>query len=116
MSNNDSVHKTVKYRFLTAILKGELGTIDSQGVIITTRQFKYFFNDLNRLYATSFLPAATIEAGRSCMSHTKYVIRLNRGVYRLHEDAIKAHAKLLQGEGVPFIESILHNQVNEVVA
>jgi len=39
----------------------------------------------------SFLPAATIEPRQVSMSHTKFVFRIRKGVYRLHEDALLAH-------------------------
>lgn len=79
---------TLKARFIEAIQTGELGHIEDQGIIITMQEFKAYFDDVKTQYVTSFLPAATLEPGQITMSHTKFVFRLRKGVYRIHQDAL----------------------------
>ena len=85
---------TLKRRFLNAIINGELGSIDDQGIVVTMAEFKAYFKDINTRYVTSFLPAATIEVGQRSVSHTKFVFRIQKGVYRVHPDAIETHRVL----------------------
>jgi len=79
---------TLKDRFIKAIQSGELGRVEEQGVIVTLKEFKAYFSDVETQYNMSFLPAATIEPGRSAMSHTKFVFRLRKGVYLVHGDVL----------------------------
>jgi len=116
MSNNRTIDKTVRQRLLTGVLQGRLGTAGSGGVIVTTEQFRHYFSELNTLYRTSFLPAAVIEAGRCGISHTKYLTRLSRGVYLIHEEALIAHARVLKEEGECFNEDILQKKSQDVPA
>jgi len=78
---------TLKERFIEAIKNGELGTHEPHG-IITLKQFKQHFCDIETQYVSSFLPAATIEPGMVTMSHTKFVFRVAKGVYKLHPDIL----------------------------
>jgi len=78
----------LKQLFLSAIEKGELGGVQVQGVIITTKEFKFYFLDIKTQYVTSFMPAATIEPGRCMMTHIKFLFGTCKGVYRLHPDLI----------------------------
>lgn len=87
---------TLKHRFLYAVSTGALGAVDDRGIIVTAKQFRLYFNDIQGLYTTSFLPAATIEIGQNSISHTKFVFRLSKGIYRVHEDAIEAFIALYQ--------------------
>ncbi len=80
---------TLKQRFLYAVSSGALGAVDDRGIIVTVKQFRAYFTDIQGLYTTSFLPAATIEIGQHSISHTKFVFRLSKGIYRVHEDAIE---------------------------
>jgi len=82
--------KTVflKDRFIAAIKKGELGEIDELGVVFTLKEFKDTFADIKSDYINSFLPAATIEPGRKTLTHTKYLFRVRKGVYRVHSDLL----------------------------
>ncbi len=80
---------TLKRRFLEAISSGELGEVDDFGVIVTLKQFKAFFIDVKSDYINSFLPAAVIETGQYTATHTKYLFRIRKGVYRIHPDAIE---------------------------
>jgi len=82
--------KTVflKDRFMAAIKKGELGEIDDQGVVFTLKEFKDTFADIKSDYINSFLPAATIEPGRKTLTHTKFLFRVRKGVYRVHSDLL----------------------------
>jgi len=78
----------LKDRFIEALKNGELGTTDDQGTMITLQEFREYFSDIKTQYSLSFLPAATIEPGQRTMSHTKFVFRVRKGVYRVHPDAI----------------------------
>ncbi|VAW70222.1 hypothetical protein MNBD_GAMMA09-1577 [hydrothermal vent metagenome] len=80
---------TLKQRFLAAVMRGELGSLESQGYIVTLKEFKTYFSDITTQYADSFLPAATIEPGQISMSHTRFLFRLRPGVYLLHSDLIE---------------------------
>jgi len=100
MSDHKTTDKTVKYCLLSAVLKGEIGEITVKGVVINTAQFNAFFSELNARYRTAFLPAAVIEVGRCGISHSKYLTRLSRGVYLIHEEALMEHSKLLKEEAM----------------
>ncbi|HED33090.1 MAG TPA: hypothetical protein ENJ08_02580 [Gammaproteobacteria bacterium] len=80
---------TLRQRFLAAVRSGELGKPGEQGVELTIKEFKAFFPEVNRNYQGSFLSAAALEKGRLQMTHTQYVIRLRKGVYRVHPDVFK---------------------------
>ncbi len=86
-SGNTGNEPTLRQRFLDAVCTGQLGTRCDLGVVVTLEEFKAFFSNINRNYVGYFLPAATLEKGRSQMSHTKFVIRLRKGVYLVHPDA-----------------------------
>jgi len=79
---------TLKQRFLDAIVKGELGSVNERGVVVTLKQFKLYFSDVKTDYINSFLPASTIEPGQVTPSHTRFVFRLQNGVYLVHSDAL----------------------------
>ena len=80
---------TLKQRFLDAVNKGELGCIDDRGVVVTLKQFKLYFSDVKTDYINSFLPASTIEPGRSTVSRTRFLFRLRNGVYLVHTDVLE---------------------------
>lgn len=84
----------MKERFLNAIISGALGKPDEFGVIVELSEFKEYFSDIQTLYINSFLPAAVIETGQFSISHTKYIFRIKKGVYRVHPDAIKEQIRL----------------------
>lgn len=79
----------LKDRFIEAIKSGQLGTREESGTIVTLKQFKQHFSEIKTQYVSSFLPAATLEPGQTTMTHTKFVIRLAKGVYRVHQDLIR---------------------------
>jgi len=87
--DNTGNQPTLRQRFLTAVRTGQLGMRSDLGVLVTVKEFKTFFPDINCNYASSFLAAAAIEAGRSQMTCTQYVMRLRKGVYRVHPDVFK---------------------------
>lgn len=91
MINSD---QTLKQRFLDAIISGELGTTTEQGITVSLREFRFYFNDINTQYVSSFLPAATIDTGQVSITHTKFVFRIRKGVYLIHADAIDEHRLL----------------------
>jgi len=78
----------LKQRFLEAVVKGELGSIEDRGVVVTLKEFKEYFSDVKTDYINSFLPASTIEPGRVEMTNTRFLYRIGSGVYLVHPDAI----------------------------
>ncbi len=79
---------TLKIRFLEAVRKGKLGRPSELGVVVSLKEFRVFFSDITSDYVNSFLPAATLELGRSQVTHTKFVFRLRLGVYLVHSDVL----------------------------
>ncbi|HED33120.1 MAG TPA: hypothetical protein ENJ08_02735 [Gammaproteobacteria bacterium] len=116
MLTNKQEKRTVKYRLLTAVLNAQIGRVVPEGAVVNTKQFRRFFNTISSLYSTAFLPATVIEEGRCGVSHTRYATRLRRGVYLIHKEALKEHARLLDEEGVDYIMDILETKENDVSA
>lgn len=83
---------TLKNRFLEAVSSGELGEVDDFGVVVSLKEFKSYFKDVKTDYINSFLPAAVIETGQYSTTHTKYLFRVRKGVYRVHPDALEEHS------------------------
>ncbi|MDH5765906.1 MAG: hypothetical protein OEZ38_07815 [Gammaproteobacteria bacterium] len=79
---------TLKEKFLNAIIAGELGTPGDYGAIVNLADFKHYFKDIGTDYVNSFMPAAVIETGQYAATHTRFLFRVKRGVYRVHPDAI----------------------------
>ncbi|VAW67601.1 hypothetical protein MNBD_GAMMA10-707 [hydrothermal vent metagenome] len=75
---------TLRERFQAAVRAGVLGTQSNLGVTVTQKEFRTFFSTTDSNYASSFLPAATIEPGCLDMRHTKYLFRIGYGVYLVH--------------------------------
>ena len=82
---------TLKERFLDAVSSGDLGEVDDFGVVVSLKQFKTYFKDVKSDYINSFLPAAVIETGQQSTTHTKYVFRVRKGLYRVHPAALQEH-------------------------
>jgi len=78
----------LKQRFLEAVVKGDLGSIEDRGMVVTLKEFKKYFSDVKTDYINSFLPASTIEPGRVEMTKTRFLLRIASGVYIVHPDAI----------------------------
>jgi len=94
MSNNEQQQgRLLKDRFLEAVARGELGTLENSGTVVTLKEFKAYFSDITTQYISSFLPAATFEPGQSSVSHTKYLFRVRKGAYLVHPDALLAYSK-----------------------
>jgi len=85
MQKNDN---TLRSRFIKAIASGQLGRVDEQGIVFTLKEFKLYFSEIKTDYINSFLPASTIESGRIEMSHTNFLFRIRKGVYRVHPDLL----------------------------
>jgi len=85
MQRNDN---SLRSRFINAIASGNLGRVDEQGIIFTLKEFKLYFAEIKTDYINSFLPASTIESGRMEMSHTKFLFRIRKGVYRVHPELL----------------------------
>ncbi len=86
----------LKDRFIEAIIRGELGEIDDQGIVFTLKEFKALFSDIKTDYINSFLPAATLEPGRETISRTKFLFRVRKGVYRVHPDVLSAESSFMR--------------------
>ena len=98
----------MKERFLNAIITGELGKQSEFGVLVTLKEFKSYFSDINSAYVNSFLPAAVIEPGQYNISYTRYIFRVKKGLYRVHpqaiEEQIMLNAQTLNTQKGPRIE------------
>lgn len=103
---------TLKERFLDAVSSGALGEVDDFGVVVSLKQFKTYFKDVKSDYINSFLPAAVIETGQQSTTHTKYVFRVRKGLYRVHPDALQAHTST--DYDTSDLLSQLNNKVEEV--
>lgn len=79
---------TLKEKFLNAVMDGELGLLSEHGAIVTLAEFKQYFKDIETDYVNSFMPAAVIETGQYSATHTRFLFRVRRGVYRVHPDAL----------------------------
>jgi len=85
MQQNDN---SLRSRFINAIASGALGRVDESGITFTLKDFKQCFSEIKTDYINSFLPASTIESGRMEMSHTKFLFRIRKGVYRVHPELL----------------------------
>jgi len=86
--------KKLKHQFLDAVISGGIGTVTERGMIVTTKEFVRYFEDNGRSkidYLRSYLPSVSIEAGRHDMKHNKYLFKIGRGIFKIHEDAIDRH-------------------------
>lgn len=102
---------TLKNRFLEAVSSGDLGQVDDFGVIVSLKEFKAYFCDVKSDYVNSFLPAAVIETGQRSVTHTKFLFRVRKGVYRIHPDAIEDYKETLYLDELPVSE--MNNKVEE---
>ncbi len=96
---------------MEAISSGELGEVDDFGVVVSLKEFKSHFRDVKSDYINSFLPAAVIEIGQHSASHTKYLFRVRKGMYRVHPGAIEEHGNLDYVEELPLTH--INNKVEE---
>ncbi len=84
--------KKLKHQFLDAVISGDLGTYTERGLIVTSKEFvSYFMDENKKQYLRCYLPSVSIEVGRHEMKHNKYLFRMGRGVFKIHEDAIARH-------------------------
>ena len=104
---------TLKNRFMEAVSCGDLGEVDDFGVIVSLKQFKSYFIDVKSDYVNSFLPAAVIETGQYSATHTKYLFRIRKGMYRVHPDAIDEHNESAYDNVIPLTH--LNNKVEEAL-
>ena len=91
--------RQLKDRFLEAVVKGELGSIEISGAVVTLKEFKAFFSDITTQYVSSFMPAATFEPGRFRPTHTKFLFRIRKGAYLIHSDVLVAYMRLMLEQG-----------------
>jgi len=88
--------KHLKDRFIEAIVKGELGSFEECGLVVTLQEFKLYFNDIKTQYISSFMPAATFEPGQSSPTKTRFLFRLKKGDYQLHGDVQAEKVRLME--------------------
>jgi len=98
---------TLKKRFLEAISNGDLGQKDEFGAIVSLKEFKSYFKDVRSDYVNSFLPAAVIEVGQRTATHTRFVFRVKKGVYRVHPGVIDGHCVTTKSSDTPDL-SLMH--------
>jgi len=104
---------TLKDRFLEAVASGELGEVDDFGVVVSLQEFRSYFIDIKSDYINSFLPAAVIETGQYTPTHTKYLFRVGKGLYRVHQDAIDEHIASTYSDELP--DSHINNKIEEAM-
>jgi len=92
-------NRLLKDRFLEAVVKGELGSVETRGAVVTLKEFKAYFSDITTQYVSSFMPAATFEPGRFRPSHTRFLFRLRKGAYLIHSDVLVAYMRLMLEQG-----------------
>jgi len=85
--------------FLNAVVAGDLGEQSNGGVIVSTQEFKAFFKNVRKEYASSFLSSITSHSCCSDYCKEKYVFRVQRGVYLVHPGAINDHIEIMLNEG-----------------
>ncbi|VAW69069.1 hypothetical protein MNBD_GAMMA10-545 [hydrothermal vent metagenome] len=79
----------LKDRFLNAIIAGDLGKRDEYGdIVVELSEVREYFSDIKTSYVGSFLPASTVEAGRTEATSKRFLFRIGYGIYRVHPDAI----------------------------
>ena len=96
MSNSES---NLKDRFLRAVVLGELGSLENDGLVVTLKEFKYYFRDIKTQYVSSFMPAATFEPGMFTPSHTRFLFRVGKGVYLIHSDVLVGYMRFMYEAG-----------------
>jgi hypothetical protein len=90
-----TMNKKLKQHFLDAVISGGIGKRTENGLVITTKEFVQYFEDKlssKNNYLRSYLPSVSIEAGRHEMNHNKFLFKIGRGIYKIHEDAINSHS------------------------
>ena len=90
-----TMKKKLKHYLLDAVISGEIGKRTERGLIVTSKEFVQFFENKHNSkkdYFRSYLPSVSIEAGRRDMKHNKYLFKIGRGIYKIHEDAITSHS------------------------
>ena len=83
----------LKDRFLEAVAKGKLGSVENSGTVVTLKEFKVYFSDIKTDYINPFLPVATFKPGQSSASHTKYLFRVRKGAYLVHPETLEAYVR-----------------------
>jgi len=89
-----TMKRNLKHYLLDAVISGDIGERTERGMILTTKEFVQFFEDKHQSkndYFRSYLPSVSIEAGRRDMKHNKFLFKIGRGIYKIHEDAIHSH-------------------------
>ena len=86
-----TMKEKLKHYLLDAVISGEIGEHTEKELIVTTKEFVDYIagkhqggND----YCRSYLPSVSIEAGRRERKHNKFLFKVGRGIYKIHENAI----------------------------
>lgn len=81
---------TLRERFLDALIDGNIG----KNGVITRREFMTFFSEENSLTTGCFLSNSEMTSGVvHSPNYTHFTIRVSKGVYRVHEEAIRERKK-----------------------
>jgi len=99
-----NTENNLKDRFFRAVVLGELGSIqevspDTTGMVVRLKAFKHYFRDIKTQYVSSFMPAATFEPGQFTPSHTRFLFRVDKGVYLIHSDVLVAYMRSMLEAG-----------------
>jgi len=81
---------TMKDMFLNAIIMGELGEKDKTGFVVELCEFKHYFRSkIKSSYVETFLASVVIEKGRGYVTPTRYLGRINKGIYHVGFDVVE---------------------------
>lgn len=76
---------TLRERFLDALIDRQIG----RDGVVTRREFMHHFSDENPLTTGCFLSNSEMTTGAvHSPTYTHFTIRVRKGVYRVHEQAI----------------------------
>ena len=90
-----TIENNLKDRFFRAVVLGDLGSLENEGVVVRLKEFKRYFKDIKTQYVSSFMPAATFEPGMYTPSHTRFLFRVGKGVYLIHSDVLVGYMRFM---------------------
>ena len=71
----------------------KIGRVTDDGIIVTLKEFKAHFSYIKTQYIDSYLPSVTFEAGQHTLTHTRFMFRVRKGVYRVHPELLLVRDK-----------------------
>lgn len=85
---------TLRERFLDALIDGQVG----KDGVITRREFMAYFSDENPLTTGCFLSNSEMTSGTAhSPNYNHFTIRVKKGIYRLHDEAIEERKRSRRG-------------------